>query len=122
MQGSAMNGVYKETVVQARQETKYLRSYRHRKCKRDSRIGTLFDKKLCRSQPNPFCATGDDSDLTFEPFRHCFPRSCRALMGVEPLPNIRHGILVERLVKAMRYVADMRRREYIVEGPERVRR
>src|SRR6266850_834507 len=47
---------------------------------------------------------------------------CRALMGVEPLPNIRDGILVERLVKIMRYVSDMRRREYVVQGPEGVRR
>src|SRR6266850_1652287 len=47
---------------------------------------------------------------------------CRALMGVEPLPNIRDGILVERLVKIMRYVSDMRRREYVVEGPEGMRR
>src|SRR6266403_180245 len=62
-----------------------------------------------------------------------FPCSCRVLtnfpgsdtvvlMGVEPLPNIRGGILVERLVKIMRYVSDMRRREYVVEGPEGVRR
>src|SRR6478672_11659052 len=43
-------------------------------------------------------------------------------MGVEPLPNIRDGILVERLVKTMRYVADMRRRQYVVQRPERVRR
>src|ERR1700682_6267208 len=43
-------------------------------------------------------------------------------MGVEPLANVRDGILVERLVKIMRYVSDMRRREYVVEGPERVRR
>src|SRR6266481_7150880 len=42
-------------------------------------------------------------------------------MGVEPPPNIRDGILVERLVKIMRYVADMRRRQYVVEGPEGVR-
>src|SRR5258708_7293057 len=39
---------------------------------RDEDIGTLFDEKLCRSEPNPFCAAGDDSDLTFELFRHCF--------------------------------------------------
>src|SRR6266481_558154 len=39
---------------------------------RDEDIGTLFDEKLCRSQPNPFCAAGDDNDLTFELFRHCF--------------------------------------------------
>src|SRR6267143_644866 len=37
---------------------------------RDEDIRTLFDKKLCRSQPNPFCAAGDDSDLTFELFGH----------------------------------------------------
>src|ERR1700694_4594540 len=43
-------------------------------------------------------------------------------MGVEPLPNIRYGILVERLVKTMRYVADMRRCQYVVQRPEEVRR
>jgi hypothetical protein len=36
-------------------------------------------------------------------------------MGIEPPPNIRDGILVERLVKTMRYVADMRRRQYVVQ-------
>src|SRR5258705_6545326 len=41
---------------------------------------------------------------------------------VKPLPNIRDGILVERLVKTMRYVADMRRCQYVVQRPERVRR
>src|ERR1700688_754733 len=44
------------------------------------------------------------------------------LTGVEPLPNIRDSILVERLVKTMRYVADMRRCEYVVQRPEGVRR
>src|SRR6202795_2239296 len=39
----------------------------------DEDIGTLFGEELCRSQPNPFCPAGDDSDLTFELFRHCFP-------------------------------------------------
>src|SRR5882724_8948 len=38
---------------------------------RDEDIGILFDEKLCRSQPNPFCAAGDDSDLTFELLGHC---------------------------------------------------
>src|SRR4029077_14492476 len=38
---------------------------------RDEAIGALFDEKFCRSQANPFCAAGDDSDLAFEPFRHC---------------------------------------------------
>ena len=37
-------------------------------------------------------------------------------MGVEPLPNIRDGILVERLVKTVRYVGDMRRRQYVVQA------
>src|SRR4029077_21144686 len=44
------------------------------------------------------------------------------LMGVEPLPDIRDGILVERLVKTLRYVADMRRCQYVVQRPEGVRR
>src|SRR5229473_7258792 len=59
-----------------------------------------------------------------------FPCSCRVLtnfpcsdsMGVEPPPNVRDGILVERLVKIMRYVADMRRCQYVVQRPEGVRR
>src|SRR5258707_2285928 len=34
-------------------------------------IGALVDKELCRSQPYPFGAAGDDSDLTFELFGHC---------------------------------------------------
>src|SRR6266478_1653964 len=41
-------------------------------------------------------------------------------MGVEPLPNIRDGILVERLVKTLRYVTDMRRRQYVVQRSKRV--
>jgi hypothetical protein len=43
-------------------------------------------------------------------------------MGVEPLPNIRDGILAERLVKTLRYIADMRRCQYVVQCPEGVRR
>src|ERR1700731_585994 len=38
---------------------------------RDEDIGTLFDEKFCRSQPNPFCPAGDDGDLAFESFVHC---------------------------------------------------
>src|SRR5260370_11956236 len=38
---------------------------------RDEDIGSLFDEKLCSSQSNPFCASGDDSDLAFELFDHC---------------------------------------------------
>src|SRR6202023_740622 len=37
---------------------------------RDEDIGTLFDEKFCRSQPNPFCPAGDDGDLAFEFFGH----------------------------------------------------
>src|ERR1700724_4775025 len=43
-------------------------------------------------------------------------------MGVEPLPNIRDGILVERVVKTMRYVGDMRRCQDVVQRSEGVRR
>jgi hypothetical protein len=43
-------------------------------------------------------------------------------MGFEPLPNIQDGILVERLVKTMRHIADMRRCQYVVQRPEGVRR
>src|SRR6266481_2449209 len=39
---------------------------------RNEDIGTLFDKKLRRGESNPFCATGDDSNLTFQLFRHRF--------------------------------------------------
>src|SRR5947199_10613358 len=42
-------------------------------------------------------------------------------MGVEPLPNIRDRILVERLVQTLRYVTEMRRSEYVVQGPKGVR-
>src|SRR4029077_7413822 len=38
---------------------------------RDEDIRTLFYEKRCRSQPNPFCPAGDDSDLAFELFGHC---------------------------------------------------
>src|SRR5690242_8688587 len=41
-------------------------------------------------------------------------------MGVEPVVNIRDGILVERLIKTVRYVTDMRRCQYVVQRPERV--
>src|SRR6267378_2385229 len=41
---------------------------------RDEDIGPLFDEKFCRSQSNPFCAAGDDSDLAFELFGHCLSR------------------------------------------------
>src|ERR1700730_18308241 len=37
---------------------------------RDEDIGTLFDEKFRSSQPNPFCAAGDDRGLAFEFFGH----------------------------------------------------
>ena len=43
-------------------------------------------------------------------------------MRFEPLPDIRDGILVERLVQTIRHVADMRRCQYVVQRPEGVRR
>ena len=43
------------------------------------------------------------------------------LMRVEALPDIRDGVLVERLVKARRYVPEMRRCQYVVRRPEGVR-
>src|SRR5258708_777021 len=43
-----------------------------------------------------------------------------ALTGVEPLPNIRDGILEECFVKTLRYVGDMRRRQYVVQRSKRV--
>src|ERR1700736_2674555 len=42
---------------------------------RDEDIGALFDEKLRRRYPTPFCAAGDDSDLPFELFGHCFSPS-----------------------------------------------
>src|ERR1700730_10843158 len=52
-----------------------------------------------------------------------FMRVCFAcLMGVKPFPNIRDGIFVEGFVKAVRYVAEMRRCQYVVQRPEGVRR
>src|ERR1700733_1219952 len=54
---------------------------------RDEDIGALFDKNLCCSQSNPFGTSGDDSDLTFELFRHHFSPfllSCDELSAPRP--------------------------------------
>src|SRR5882762_10869799 len=48
--------------------------------------------------------------------------SCHLCFGVEPVPNIQDGILIEGLVKTMRYVAQMRRCQYVVQRPEGVGR
>ena len=45
-------------------------------------------------------------------------RAAWCLTGFEPLPNSRDGILADRLVKTMRYVARMRRCQYVVQRPE----
>src|SRR5580658_316817 len=34
-------------------------------------IGSLFDEKSGRSEPNPFCPTGNDGGLAFEFLGHC---------------------------------------------------
>src|SRR5262245_23234423 len=44
------------------------------------------------------------------------------VMRVEPLPDIRDGVFVERFVKTLRDVADMRCCEDVVQRSERVRR
>ena len=44
------------------------------------------------------------------------------VLGVEPLPNVRDDIFVKRLVKTLRYVADMRRCQNVVQHSEGVRR
>src|SRR5580700_6012331 len=41
-------------------------------------------------------------------------------MGVDPLPDIRDGILEECFVKTLRSVCDMRRRQYVVQRSKRV--
>src|SRR5258708_1035524 len=33
---------------------------------RDEDIGSLFDEKLCRRQPNTFCSAGDDGGLALK--------------------------------------------------------
>src|SRR5258706_10039499 len=45
---------------------------------RDEDMGTLFDEKFCRSQPNPFCPAGDDGGLAFELFAHYLSPLLRA--------------------------------------------
>src|ERR1700722_15305810 len=40
---------------------------------RDEDISALLDEKFCRSQPNSFCASRDDSYLAFESFCHRLP-------------------------------------------------
>src|ERR1700676_3129511 len=52
---------------------------------RDEDKGTLFDEKLRRSQPNSFCAAGDDRGLAFELFGHCLSPlllSCKELSTI----------------------------------------
>jgi hypothetical protein len=53
---------------------------------------------------------------------YCWDCGFDDFLYVEPLPNIRDGILVERLVKALRYVPDVRRCQYVVQRPKGVRR
>src|SRR5216684_1035062 len=61
---------------------------------RDEDIGTLFDEKFCSSQPNPFCAAGDDGGLAFELFGHCL--SPLLLSWNSPAPMV-HALSLESL-------------------------
>jgi len=76
---------------------------------------------LCRAVREDICASRWDT-------KNCSNRrdgrriSYAWLMSVEPFVNVRDGILVERPVETARYVTDMRRRQYVVERPARVRR
>src|ERR1700722_4566924 len=56
----------------------------------DEDVGTLFDEKLCRGQPNPFGAAGYDRRLAFELFGHCFSPSLRSWHS--PAPVLLHSI------------------------------
>src|SRR5260221_1094777 len=56
---------------------------------RDEDIGTLFDEELCRSQSNPFCATGDDGGLAFELFGHCLSPLLLSWNSPVPMLHIR---------------------------------
>src|SRR5882762_1171995 len=77
---------------------------------RDEDIRTLLTKSVAVANPIPSVPPVMTATLPSSLLGIVFPCSCRVLMGVEPLPNIRDGILVERIVKIMRYVADVRRR------------
>src|SRR6202140_1475057 len=63
---------------------------------RDEDIGALFDEKLCRSQPNPFCAAGDDGGLAFEFFCHCLSLAPfrKKSMVTGSVPLFRHACRV----------------------------
>src|SRR5690242_8612545 len=54
---------------------------------RDEDKGTLFDEKFCSSQPNPFCAAGDDSGLAFELFAHCLSPLLVNWNSPAPMPS-----------------------------------
>src|SRR5271169_3607015 len=49
-----------------------------------------------------------------------YVRSLWSLTGVEPLPNVRDRILIERLVKPLRDIGDMRCCQDVVQRPEGV--
>src|SRR5437899_9399313 len=53
---------------------------------RDEDVSALFDKKLCRSQSNPFGPSTDHSGLAFELFSQRF---CRLLLSCSELPALR---------------------------------
>src|SRR6266481_2910783 len=80
-----------------------------------------FTKSFAVAKPIPSVPPVTTAILPSSLLGIVFPCSWRALMGVEPLANIRDGILVEGFVKTMRHVGDMRGCEHVVQRPERVR-
>src|SRR6266446_6538670 len=81
-----------------------------------------FTKSFAVAKPIPSVPPVTTAILPSSLLGIVFPCSWRALMGVEPLANIRDGILVEGFVKTMRHVGDMRGCEHVVQRPEGVRR
>src|ERR1700730_5247320 len=75
--------------------------------------GCGFANSICCSPPYPENVFASIARIGIAPLV--------CLLGVEPLSNIRDGVLVKRLVEAVRYVADVRRCQYVIERPEWVR-
>src|SRR5260370_17323609 len=74
-------------------------------------------KSFAVANPIPSVPPGMTATLPSSLLGIVFPCSCLLLMGVEPLPNIQDGILVEHLGMTMRFVADIRRREHVAAAP-----
>src|ERR1700733_13846436 len=53
---------------------------------RDEDIGALFDEEFSGSQPNPFCAAGNDGGFAFELPGHCLSPLLSSESGTEASP------------------------------------